>query len=36
MYAGGEREAWGTGGNIKVVPQQIYKQNTDNVKIKDS
>ena len=36
MYAGGERGAWGTGGNIKVVPQQIYKQNTDNVKIKDS
>ena len=34
-YKGGDREAWGTSGNVKVVPQQIYNS-TQNVKIKDS
>jgi hypothetical protein len=35
QYEGGDREAWGTGGNVKVIPQQIYS-GTPNVKVKDS
>jgi hypothetical protein len=34
-YKGAEREPWGTSGNVKVVPQQIYNSSS-NVKVKDS
>ena len=36
QFAGGDKIPWGTGGVQTPVPQQIYNQTTNDVKVKDN
>jgi hypothetical protein len=35
-YKGQKRDPWGTGGNVRVVPQQIFENKSSDLKVKDS